>query len=294
MIPYSPDAAAAHTRLAGLDLGVGRDGVLEVEDQRVGRQALGLLERPLVGAGHVQHRAARPQGSSVISLLSSSLRTRRPRPARGRDRRAACASSTITWHCFTDASSCILPSIITAPVPSPISSMTRLAHADLCRDRARTPSWRWRSATGCRLHAPTQPSRIGVAELVLAGDGVPDVAERPVVRQDAVGHAGVDHAGDRVVPQVLLEGGARRVGVVRVRVLAHEVAGVAATDPGGLHAPVGGEVGRTERQALHPRAGRGRSPRRWPRPARSRAARARRIGRRGPARASSWASRRST
>ena len=39
------------------------------------------------------------------------------------------------------------------------------------------------------------------------------------------------------------------------RVLADQVAGVAAADAGGLHAPVGGQVGRAERQALH--AGRG-------------------------------------
>ena len=44
--------------LAGLRLGVGGDGVLEVEDERVGVDALGLLERALVGAGHVQDGAS--------------------------------------------------------------------------------------------------------------------------------------------------------------------------------------------------------------------------------------------
>ena len=39
------------------------------------------------------------------------------------------------------------------------------------------------------------------------------------------------------------------------RVLAHEVAGVAAADAGGLHAAVGGQVGGAEAQALHARAG---------------------------------------
>ncbi len=48
--------------VAGVGLGVGGDGVLEVEDERVGGQRLGLLERPLVGAGHVEHRAAGEDG----------------------------------------------------------------------------------------------------------------------------------------------------------------------------------------------------------------------------------------
>jgi hypothetical protein len=37
--------------LAGFGLGVGSHGVLEVEDQGIGVDALGLLERPLVGIG---------------------------------------------------------------------------------------------------------------------------------------------------------------------------------------------------------------------------------------------------
>ena len=43
--------------LARARLGIGRDRVLEVEDQGIGRQAPRLLERPRVGAGHVQHAA---------------------------------------------------------------------------------------------------------------------------------------------------------------------------------------------------------------------------------------------
>ncbi len=43
---------------------------------------------------------------------------------------ASCsASSTITRHCLSEASSSILPSSITAPVPSPIASTTRRAWA---------------------------------------------------------------------------------------------------------------------------------------------------------------------
>ena len=43
-------------------LGVGRDGILEIEDQRIGRQRARLLQRARVGAGHIEHRAARAGG----------------------------------------------------------------------------------------------------------------------------------------------------------------------------------------------------------------------------------------
>ena len=52
-----PTRGGAHP-VAGLGLGVGGDGVLEIEDQGVGREALGLLEGALVGAGHVEDGAA--------------------------------------------------------------------------------------------------------------------------------------------------------------------------------------------------------------------------------------------
>ena len=42
-------------------LGVGRDRVLEVENQAVGRQLLGLVERALVGARHVEDAAAKAE-----------------------------------------------------------------------------------------------------------------------------------------------------------------------------------------------------------------------------------------
>src|SRR5690606_979563 len=114
------------------------------------------------------------------------------------------------------------------------------------------------------LHRVQRPGahaaeQIGVAELVLAGDGVLDVAERTVERQDSGRRAGVDHAGDRVVPQVLLVAGALgsvgRAVVTLRRVLADQVAGVAAADAGGLHPTARRQVGRTERQALHARRG---------------------------------------
>ena len=46
---------------AGSLLGVGGDGILEVEDDGIGRERLGLLQCPLVGGGHVQRRSAGAQ-----------------------------------------------------------------------------------------------------------------------------------------------------------------------------------------------------------------------------------------
>jgi hypothetical protein len=43
-------------------LGLGRHGVLEVEDQRIGRQGPGLLQRACVGARHIEDAAARADG----------------------------------------------------------------------------------------------------------------------------------------------------------------------------------------------------------------------------------------
>ena len=130
--------------------------------------------------------------------------------------------------------------------------------ADVVDGRAEDPL---RDGDLCRVQAPGADAaeQEGVAELVLAGDDVGDVPERPVVREDPVHGAGVDHPGDRVVPEVLLVDRPRRalpldVGP-SVGVLADEVARVPAADPGGLHPAVGRQVGGAEREALHPRAG---------------------------------------
>jgi hypothetical protein len=77
----------------------------------------------------------------------------------------------------------------------------------------------------------------GGPELRLAALGVLDVPVGPVEGQDAGRGAGVHHAGDRVVPWILLGGRPRGVGVVRIGILDHPVAGVAAADPGRLHPP---------------------------------------------------------
>src|SRR4051812_26706200 len=56
------------------------------------------------------------------------------------------------------------------------------------------------------------------AELRLAAGEVADVAERPVVGQDPGGGAGVDHAPDRVVPEVLLGARPGRLWIRRIGV----------------------------------------------------------------------------
>ena len=94
---------------------------------------------------------------------------------------------------------------------------------------------------------PDAPEQIGIAELVLAGDTVGNITERAVEGQDLIGDTGIDHPGDRVMPQVLLEGGSVGLGCLGVGVGAHHVVGVATADPGGLHPAVGGQVSRPER-----------------------------------------------
>ena len=146
--PYSPDCTAAHTRSRASALASGATASSRSRMRASAGMRLGLLERPLVGAGHVEHRPAGPRGASAHRRSLVLVRSRRRRPARGRRRRAASASSTITWHCLTEASSSILPSSMTAPVPSPMASMTRWAWAHVGRVGARTPAWRCRSARG--------------------------------------------------------------------------------------------------------------------------------------------------
>ena len=91
----------------------------------------------------------------VIGISSESVGRRR---ARGRGRDSILARFTMTWHCLTEASSSILPSIITAPVPSPISSMTCSAWATSAGSGENT-FLAMSICTGCSDHAPTQPSR---------------------------------------------------------------------------------------------------------------------------------------
>ncbi len=51
---------------AGEGLGLGRHGVFQLQDQRVGVERAGLFQRAGVGARHVERGAAGPDGRSGI------------------------------------------------------------------------------------------------------------------------------------------------------------------------------------------------------------------------------------
>ena len=111
----------------------------------------------------------------------------------------------MTLHCFHVASSCILPSSMCTPRPSGIASSTRRAKrtSSGSGEKTRLAISIWR---GCSDQAPTQPSRNAARNCASQPAVVGDVAERPVEGQDPGRRAGVDHARDRVVPEVLLRG----------------------------------------------------------------------------------------
>ena len=95
----------------------------------------------------------------------------------------------------------------------------------------------------------------GVAELLLAGVKVGNITERAVEGVDAGGAAGINEAGDGVVPEVLLGVGARAA--VCMRIFEHAVEGMAAADAGGFHLAACGKVCRAEADALHAGGGEG-------------------------------------
>ncbi len=64
----------------------------------------------------------------------------------------------MTRHCLRLASSSILPSSMTAPVPSPIASLTRRAWATSSALGLNT-LLAMAICDGCSVHAPTQPRR---------------------------------------------------------------------------------------------------------------------------------------
>ena len=117
------------------------------------------------------------------------------------------ARSTSTLACFQVASSCILPSIMTAPVPSGMASTICLANATSAGsgENTRLAIGIW---VGCSVQAPAQPIRNALRNCASQASRIGEVAERPVERLDAAGRAGVDHLGDGVVPEILLERGA--------------------------------------------------------------------------------------
>src|SRR5262249_31832317 len=130
-----------------------------------------------------------------------------------------------------------------------------LGEADLLRGRAEDLA---RDGDLARVERPGADAaeQEGGAELILAPERVADVAERPVEGQGAHRCAGVDHARDRVVPGILLGGRARRVRGLGIGIAGYQAGGVSTADAGRLHAARCRQVGRTEADALQPRAGR--------------------------------------
>ncbi len=115
-----------------------------------------------------------------------------------------------------------------------------------------------RDLLGVKTPGSYAAQKVRVSELCLARNGVGDVAKGSVERQDAVGHAGVDHPSDRVVPQVLLVASAFGMNIDRAVIgdgwiPLHHVVGVTAPDSGGLHSSVGGQVRGAKGDPLHAR-----------------------------------------
>src|SRR5262249_18615087 len=98
---------------------------------------------------------------------------------------------------------------------------------------------------------PDAAHQEGVAELRLAGLRVGEVAEWAVERFDARRGAGVDHLGQRVVPEVLLKRRARSA--LGGRVGESLVLRMPAADTRRLHRTRGGKIGGTEADAVHAR-----------------------------------------
>ena len=186
-------------RLAGGGLGVGGDGVLEVEDQAVARDRLGLLQRPLVGARHVEDAAQRGEVAhaqldldGVVLLLQ--LGVDRGELLGELDHHQALLEGGVVLHLAVEH-----------------HRAGAVAHRgddpagvrDVLDARAEHPVGD-RDLLGVQAPGADAAEQERVAELVLARDHVGDVAERPVVGVDPVHRAGVDHPGDRVVPEVLL------------------------------------------------------------------------------------------
>ena len=93
-----PVAAALHGRadvVARRDLAFGRDGIFQVEDQRVGRKRLRLFQRALVGARHVEHAAARTDGHPRLPSCAAHNSARR---AEDQDFRAQLAALRRAWR----------------------------------------------------------------------------------------------------------------------------------------------------------------------------------------------------
>src|SRR5438067_2337222 len=87
-----------------------------------------------------------------------------------------------------------------------------------------------------------------VAKLRLARLWIGEIAERAVKRLDPRRRAGIDHLGQGVVPEILLEACTR--GVLCHRVGEHLLFGMAAADTRRFHGARGGEIGRSETDSM--------------------------------------------
>ena len=62
-LPHCGDDVVARDRL-----GVGRNRVFKIENQHVGRQALGLFQRPDIGTRHIKCASARPKDHQELPV----------------------------------------------------------------------------------------------------------------------------------------------------------------------------------------------------------------------------------
>ena len=91
--PYSPGRSRGTRRDARGFLGVGGDGIFEIEDDRVGGECLGLLQCTFVGGRHVQRGPSRPTVAHDVNPYAvGKVRVAR-RPTAWRDRRRPCTAS---------------------------------------------------------------------------------------------------------------------------------------------------------------------------------------------------------
>ncbi len=110
----------------------------------------------------------------------------------------------MTLACFQVASSCILPSIITAPLPSGIAARILAAKRTSSTGSGLNTRLAIAICLGCKRPSADATEQEGVAELRLAGDVIRKIAERAIERFQPMGLAGVDHFRDGVMPQILL------------------------------------------------------------------------------------------
>ena len=267
-IPYAPETAAAQASSRAAPFASGATASSRSRISPSTGRRLGLLESALVGRRQVEDRP--PRADLAHEPASDAVRLGQLR-VEGREALGEVEENPA----LLEAGVVLHPAVEhdrAGPVAHGRDDPARVRH--VLRGRAEHPL-RDGDLAGVQRPGADAAEQEGGAELVLAPHRVADVAERPVVRVDPRGGAGVDHPGDGVVPEVLLHGRPRRVGIAGGGVGADDVPRVAAADARRLHPTGGGEVGRAE--ATVPASGGMpcRSPRRSRRRGRSRGSRGR-------------------